>query len=363
MGIRNFFCKNKALKKDSHTKIVPGSASKSLAECFHSMGENSISTDLKDTYDIEKEFAAWADHILSGKPVNPNHETLGERKDWRGASSFFSKHRKSEVNYIKKTFEELRKFIWEVLAAISKNFSSELKSDTAILQQLGRLKFSSLHGSHESLKAEAIQTVQVITKINASKRQHWREELKELGKKLKSLRSELDSAKEELQTDALTRLYNRGAVDQHIERVCDISLFSGKPASLAMLDIDHFKKINDEKGHQAGDAALFQISRILIDCFPRKTDFVARYGGEEFVVIFQEDGLATAKKLVEKLRQRIEAHSFTFNGECFKITVSLGIAELNLNERSVNWLGRADRALYKAKKTGRNKIISDECAE
>ena len=122
------------------------------------------------------------------------------------------------------------------------------------------------------------------------------------------------------------------------------------PASLIMLDIDHFKKINDKYGHIVGDKVLVKLVDLLHKR-QRKLDYVFRAGGEEFVLILRNTGLQQAISLAENLRKNVEEMEL-LEGE--KITISLGVAEYQTGETEVEWLNRADELLYEAKNSGRN---------
>ncbi len=155
-------------------------------------------------------------------------------------------------------------------------------------------------------------------------------------------------------TDALTGLYNRRHFDNTIEREFMRSKRYGGDLSLAIIDIDFFKKINDTYGHLCGDYILKEAAYLIMDNF-RKTDFVFRYGGEEFVVILTETNLASSKIPLERLRAKIAEYPFVFNGQPLHITVSTGVSSNNA-ETIEEFLDNADKALYRAKQTGRNKV-------
>jgi diguanylate cyclase (GGDEF)-like protein len=161
-------------------------------------------------------------------------------------------------------------------------------------------------------------------------------------------------------TDKLTGLFNRGHFDLylpgHIEKVINLPLAdSMRTISLVILDIDHFKKCNDTYGHQAGDYVISEVAAILKNSF-RKGDTVCRYGGEEFVAVLPECRIDDAALMAEAVRKKIEQHHFEFSGTKIPITISLGVAEVEIGaETGKDALARADVALYHAKKTGRNR--------
>ena len=125
---------------------------------------------------------------------------------------------------------------------------------------------------------------------------------------------------------------------------------------LVVWDIDFFKKVNDNYGHAAGDQVLKLVASILNKNM-RETDFIARYGGEEFVSILPATDLKAAELVTDKLREIIAASNFHFREEAVKVTVSAGFAEIKENEEGEALFVRADKALYKAKESGRNNCL------
>lgn len=156
-------------------------------------------------------------------------------------------------------------------------------------------------------------------------------------------------------TDALTGLYNRRHFDNTVEREFLRSKRYGSDLTIAIIDIDFFKKINDTYGHICGDYILKETAYLIMDNF-RKTDIVFRYGGEEFVVILTETNIEQALIPLERLRKTIELYDFKYEGTPIKLTISTGAACNSAN--TVNeFLDNADKALYNAKNSGRNKVI------
>lgn len=153
-------------------------------------------------------------------------------------------------------------------------------------------------------------------------------------------------------TDKLTQIYNRLKLDESLEKEWERSNRTEIPFSLMILDIDHFKSVNDTFGHQVGDIVLIELADIL-RTHVRSIDIVGRWGGEEFLIILPETDQDGAILLAEKLRVLIDEKNFTRAG---KITASFGVAAYH-NDRSPELIvSRADSALYKAKENGRNRV-------
>ncbi|WP_454869862.1 diguanylate cyclase [Pseudomonas lini] len=168
-------------------------------------------------------------------------------------------------------------------------------------------------------------------------------------------REHLEEQRQKALIDPLTGLPNRAAWSERLEHEIGQWQQQGNTLLLAMLDLDHFKRINDNYGHLAGDKVLKIIASELRKRL-RGTDFIARFGGEEFVLLMPATLLMTGAKLLETLRASIEACPFHFKGERVTITISMGLTAFKPGEHSDLVLKRADQALYRAKNTGRNRI-------
>ncbi|MBP5943709.1 MULTISPECIES: GGDEF domain-containing protein [unclassified Pseudomonas] len=168
-------------------------------------------------------------------------------------------------------------------------------------------------------------------------------------------REHLEEQRQKALIDPLTSLPNRAAWSERLEHEIKQWQQHGNTLSLAMLDLDHFKRINDNYGHLAGDKVLKIIATVLRKRL-RGSDFIARFGGEEFVLLMPATPPAVGAKLLETLRAAIEACPFHFKGERVTITISMGLASFKPGEHSDLVLKRADQALYRAKNAGRNRV-------
>jgi diguanylate cyclase (GGDEF)-like protein/PAS domain S-box-containing protein len=165
---------------------------------------------------------------------------------------------------------------------------------------------------------------------------------------------------EQANKDFLTKLYNRRGFEEHCNEIIELAKRDGSQISIAMFDIDHFKKINDTYGHDEGDRALKIIANTLVD-ISRKSDVIARYGGEEFILIMpskidKEESIIAA----ERIRVSIQNHPIEHIG---KVTISSGVATIlpkpndNVKEITDQLISQADKALYSAKESGRNRVV------
>jgi diguanylate cyclase (GGDEF)-like protein len=157
--------------------------------------------------------------------------------------------------------------------------------------------------------------------------------------------------------DGLTQIYNKRYLHEALEREVIRARRHGRPLSCLMFDIDHFKGINDQFGHLAGDYALRELARLVQDRI-RRDEVFARYGGEEFVIVLPETPLDGASALAESLRARVQEHPFIFQAERFPMTISVGCALLAQDRSAIDLIDRVDKKLYEAKRTGRNRVCS-----
>jgi diguanylate cyclase (GGDEF)-like protein len=155
--------------------------------------------------------------------------------------------------------------------------------------------------------------------------------------------------------DALTGLPNRRRMTERLRETHALQQRTGLSWCVAMLDVDHFKKVNDTHGHDAGDVVLVQVSRVL-QAGLRGSDACARWGGEEFMVLLTDTQLGAATEVLNRLRESIASRDVVANGEVLRVTASLGVAQGRRGEPYSEALKRADEALYRAKRSGRNRV-------
>ena len=171
------------------------------------------------------------------------------------------------------------------------------------------------------------------------------------------LRQNLTELSNLIRTDTLTGIANFRYFQQALEQEIERTQRSGQPTSLIMLDIDFFKTVNDQWGHEAGNRALIHISRLLQQIV-RKLDIPCRYGGEEFAIILPDTNLSASIPVAERIRQGIEKSPLDVDGQAVPMTVSLGITTYTNKQQTTveDLVKQADQYLYQAKETGRNQV-------
>lgn len=185
--------------------------------------------------------------------------------------------------------------------------------------------------------------------------------LKQSGARIRELTEELEVARREAMTDALTGLANRKVFDMVLRQASIDSCDTGEPLSLLFIDVDHFKAFNDTHGHQVGDQVL-KLLALMLNKNIRGQDTAARYGGEEFALILPQTALSGATQVATKICTQVAAKAVVqrrTGGKLGQITVSIGVATLKAGEPLRQFVARADQALYLAKKRGRNGVATE----
>jgi diguanylate cyclase len=183
----------------------------------------------------------------------------------------------------------------------------------------------------------------------------------ETSEELDKIRDSLKLAEQHSNTDALTGLANRRALEEFVRSAQITSMETGEPLSILMIDIDHFKKFNDSFGHQVGDQVLRLVAKVLQENV-RGDDLAARYGGEELMAVLPGTAVDICAEIAERIRRRISEARLTRRAtgeEISSVTVSIGIAQFRLAESAEMMIERCDRALYQAKRSGRNRTITE----
>ena len=187
----------------------------------------------------------------------------------------------------------------------------------------------------------------------------------ETSEELDKIRNSLKLAEQHSNTDPLTGLANRRALEEFIRSAQIAAMETGEPFSILMIDIDHFKKFNDSYGHLVGDQVLRLVTRVLQESV-REGDLAARYGGEELMAVLPNATLDVCADVAERVRRRISEARLTRRStglEISSVTVSIGVAQFRLGESADVMLERCDRALYQAKRSGRNCTVTESGIE
>jgi diguanylate cyclase (GGDEF)-like protein len=231
------------------------------------------------------------------------------------------------------------------LRELTRNVASDVDKHKALM---GRIS-EELHASDEQQPAAVLKAVDKLIQFN----ERMQQQLNSAEEKLEDQARQIANHSVEALTDALTGLANRRAFDRELSRAYRASIDRGEPTIVMMIDVDHFKSLNDTYGHQAGDEVLRGIADVVRERIPDEY-MVARYGGEEFAVIFTNSDINAAEEKAEMARRAIGAETFEYDGLELHVTASAGVAQFVPGETATSLLGRADSALYASKENGRD---------
>lgn len=249
--------------------------------------------------------------------------------------------------------QSLHSFVREGMNLIQKNFQTST--------DLKQLK-DAIGENLDQIRGGVDDYVNRINKRHAAteeRNQRLTEQLTQMEMETQTLQFQLKENRVKLLHDALTGVYSRVAYEERIEQELARWNRYRSPFSFVIVDLDHFKRINDTWGHSAGDKALKIIAQLMQD-YVRKSDAVFRIGGEEFVLLLTDTAAERAAQAIAKMRAAISESSFHFKGEPVQITLSAGITETRPGDDAESIYERADQALYQAKHSGRNcQVVAD----
>ncbi len=269
----------------------------------------------------------------------------------------FQDARLNEIAQGKRYLGDLRGMLWQSIDQICSVLESDSRNSPALAKARQSLQKALKQSDFETAKHTIREVLASLVEVDRNQKTTMEALQNSFKKQMDLLQSELQHVQKELQLDGLTQVNNRATFDQQMKKSAQFAFLTGQKSCLIMLDIDHFKRVNDIYGHPAGDAVIQHFAKAMGLAFSRKTDFVARYGGEEFAVILQGTDLPESGELVTKFLQRIRDQKITHNEQDIAVTCSAGLALFEAGETPELWLQRADRALYEAKQNGRNCMI------
>jgi len=248
----------------------------------------------------------------------------------------------------------LREAAESVLGNSSK-FTAEILERTERLRGLVQLS------DVRDLKARLAGEVDTLQQVTEARQHEDSQALVDLTQRVEELQVNLARAEEEATTDPLTRVANRRAFDRALTRAVAAARKKGQALTLALLDIDHFKAINDTYGHPVGDRVLLCAAR-MFESGVRRDDLVSRYGGEEFAVILPGGDLDGAERRFAQLVRTVAEREYEYDvsdpSKTLRFTVSCGLAQWSTKDDEKELIQRADAALYEAKSKGRNRVVA-----
>jgi diguanylate cyclase (GGDEF)-like protein len=322
---------------------------------LRAFGEHAFDTDNVPAEETRAESDGWARRIALGEKLGVEPGPL--KRDFGGARRYFSAHRAHEREYVASSVTNLREAVHAFARCLTRTVGEDRAADARVGAQLGQLVAAFGANDPDVIRREAEAVVEVVSDVMDERKKLQQEQMQILSEKIQRLKVELNEARESAALDPLTQLHNRSSLDSQLERVADLSFLMSATPCLLMIDVDHFKSVNDRFGHPIGDEVIRRVADALVRNFLRREDFVARYGGEEFVVVVPDSSAHSVRQRAERVRQSIAEIGFSKGSEHFSVTASVGVAVLGPGDTGKTWLARADAALYEAKSAGRNRVV------
>jgi diguanylate cyclase len=311
-------------------------------------------------------FTVWYHYCAGSMPdlVKTVNVFLGNQREFTPAvneqihSQFFGFDREGQL--IRETSAKVEQAINHVIEVLGEASGNAERYGTKLADLSGKLN-PQVAGNLAELRVVVAGMLQ-HTQHMAQHNRMMEDRLNSSTETIRELRENLEDVRREALTDGLTGVSNRKYFDTMLREMAKQAMETGEPMSLLMLDVDHFKRFNDNFGHQMGDQVLKLVARTLTQCVKGR-DVVARYGGEEFSVILPSTQLANAVTVAEQIRNTIANKKIVkkSTGEDLgRITLSIGVALFDYGERLGELVARSDEALYMAKRTGRNKVMTQD---
>lgn len=331
-----------------------------VADVMEASGELLAELGEDGALEVRETAAAWAKRLRWGDRPGEDGSREGDRNplDWDAARRFVFDTRDREHRHVIRTVGDLRSTLQTVLTRVVQSVTREQTADQDLAKSVNRLSDALACDSVEELRQRASEAVSAVGEILEQRSRRQDEHMRTLNAQLAALRDELDSAKRQVSVDPLTGLVNRRAFDARLRQTGRWGQTLGTAECIMMVDVDHFKRVNDTYGHLVGDSVLAALARCLRENFRGRDDLVARFGGEEFAVVVFVREREIAFDLAQRVLRAVRALRVDHEGKPITLTVSIGLAIRHDGESTEDWIRRADRALYAAKDAGRDRCIA-----
>ena len=312
------------------------------------LSKNVIETDSAPTRKVRETLDSIAKELVAAGDLQLEKTLFRLRQ-------YVASQRIDESTYVQKSFDEFRHIIWDLIENLSHDMVVEKSEESGLEHSLLELREAVEANSVEDLKSHSRKFIQSYLQVQQAKDLRRTKRAESVKKNLSTVKKQLIDAQNSARTDHLTRAYNRKTFDENMAQQWNLFQLTKQPMCLILLDIDHFKKVNDTFGHAMGDSVLIELVKMLKELYPRDADQIARIGGEEFAIILPDYQLTHAMRKAEETLSRVRAETLVDKDMRVKFTVSLGVAAAVEGETKEQWLQRADAALYSSKNAGRDR--------
>ena len=328
-----------------------------LGYVFHAYGKDSfpIDTDFDPTA-FPAQCEGVIRHIENGaaaEDVGLRQGESGER-DWAAVRRFFADRRRDESTFVKSTMGDYRGAVEQLVTGLRHICEQGDATEETVAQSLESIQAIVEAGVLPDIKNALVDTISTVNGAFEKQRKQYEEEIASLQSRMSGLKDDLVAAHEEMKQDPLTGIFNRRAFDTSIDRHVNVHYVLDQPFSLALVDIDKFKSINDTVGHAGGDEVLRKIANLMLRAFVRKNDLICRIGGDEFAIILPDTPAEKARVSIDRFLASVRSVQMEDWPEDLPISCSAGCAEIAEGDTVESLMERADAALYEAKADGRN---------
>jgi len=338
-----------------------------LASVLRTYGRSALDTESSSAESTREACDAWARHALNGAPApSEAANDVGPavpvtERSWARLRKAFRDLRTGEVEHQGRVGTTLRGTVLGLVDVVHRAFEDGKGVDQELSVRARELREALASDDVDALRTAANRVTRSLEQSFEKREAIQDRAVRALGKRLRAVREQLREATRAAEIDALTKLANRAALDRRMEASITLAKFTGQAECLLLLDIDHFKVVNDTYGHRVGDQVLEAIGECLARTIIRRNDFVARYGGEEFAVLLSDTDPEQATLVGDRILREIRALRIPLeDDEELTVTASLGVSDLRGDDSVATWLDSADHAMYRAKKDGRDQLCIRE---
>lgn len=337
-------------------------ATETVGSLLRSLAKGAFTMEEDTADDIARRFEEWAQHILiqtppPDRPLEEGEETRSFPRDWLALRRIVADHRRREHDYVVDTVGGLRGAVWAFVDSLHRVMTLVAASDKQVGTNLDRLKEVARGGSPEMLRTEVTSMVREIETVIQERQKKQTSQTRDLGSRIRNVSHQLVETRSPASLDPMTRLYNKKAVEGHIEQFIDLSGLFEQQVSIAYFDIDSMRLINETYGQPTGDLLIRKLADMLARAFPQRTDFAARYDGDAFVVVQNETPLRDARRLAERFMQQARVVHVKRGDREIHATFSGGISQLEPGETPQGLIDRTMRAAKRALDGGGDRVL------
>ena len=343
--------------------IDPDACLDALASALRVWGRMALDLPETSAKEISELYERWARHVLLAVEPPTGATPRDSDRNWADLNRFVRRQRSEEREAVLTNLENLREAIWVFVECFSRSATADRRGDDRIRTRLESLRSAARSGDTSALREEAAAAVSAVGAALDVRAARYQTQIEQLSSHVDRLSSELMEVRRQGELDDLTGAHSRGSLDEYLTRITQLGELMGSYATMYMIDVDHFKWVNDRFGHQTGDEVLRQVVQRMGGLLRRRDDFIGRYGGDEFVVVIQVRNPEEARDNGERLLFAIHEVSVAHESETIRVSASIGASMLRAGDDPKSWLARADEAMYAAKRSGRQRVAFDTDSE